>query len=399
MDGLTSQPHLAERLESKPLTILYHHRTRSRDGQSIHIDALIRALREAGHQIIVVGPRQIPAKKEPLNRRLLPRWVYELLEFSYNVIELWKLGRTVIRYKPAALYQRSNVFMLSGLWTARLFGLPYLLEVNAPLAVERRKFGGLSWSQLATWSEQTAWRGADQVLVVSKVLAKELERAGVSSDRIHITPNGIDLSRLSPCDRSLAKRNLNLGEELVLGFVGFVREWHGLDQIIDLIAIDPALSRARFLIVGDGPACPRLRAQAESLNVGNRVTVTGVVPPDRLAEYLSAIDIALQPEVTAYASPLKLFEYMAMGRAIVAPDSENIREILEHEVDCLLFRGGDKKSLLDAIRRFATDEVLRARCGAAAARKVVERRFTWQRNAEKVLVLIEQISKTKQYKN
>ena len=139
-----------------------------------------------------------------------------------------------------------------------------------------------------------------------------------------------------------------------------------------------------------------MRAQAETLKVGNRVTVTGVVPHDRLAEYLSAIDIALQPEVTAYASPLKLFEYMAMGRAIVAPDSENIREILEHEVDCLLFRGGDKKSLLDAITRFATDEVLRGRCGAGAVRKVVERRLTWQRNAEKVLVLIERISKTKQ---
>jgi len=399
MDRLASQSHPAERLASKrSLTILYHHRTRSRDGQSVHIDALIGAIREAGHQVIVVGPRQIAAKKESLNRRLLPRLAYELLEFSYNLIELWKLGSAVIRHKPAALYQRSNVFMLSGLWSARLFGLPYLLEVNAPLAIERGKFGGLAWSRLATWSEHTAWRGADHVLVVSNVLAKELESARVSRSRIHVTPNGIDLSRLLPRDRNLAKQELGLGDALVLGFVGFVREWHGLDQIVDLLAIEPALSKARFLIIGDGPACPGLRAQAEHLKVIDRVVVTGVVPHERLPEYLSAIDVALQPEVTPYASPLKLFEYMAMGRAIVAPDGENIKEILEHEVDSLLFRSGDKHSLSDAIRRFAADEALRARCGMAAARKVAERGLTWQRNAEKVLALIQETSRRKKHK-
>src|SRR5688572_15718340 len=108
-------PHLCRTEVHTPktrrLTILYHHRTRSRDGQSVHIDALISALRTAGHRIVVVGPRQIPAKQESLNRRLLPKSIYELFEIGYNVIELLKLASVIVRYRPDALYQRANLFM------------------------------------------------------------------------------------------------------------------------------------------------------------------------------------------------------------------------------------------------------------------------------------------------
>src|SRR5262249_27488858 len=98
-------------------------------------------------------------------------------------------------------------------------------------------------------------------------------------------------------------------------------------------------------------------------------------------------DIALQPEVTPYASPLKLFEYMALGRAIVAPDAENIREILEDKVDGLLFAPGDIEALSDAIRRFASDDELRLRLGSAARRKIKSRNLTWRGNAERVAAL------------
>jgi glycosyltransferase involved in cell wall biosynthesis len=176
---------------------------------------------------------------------------------------------------------------------------------------------------------------------------------------------------------------------LVLGFVGFVRDWHGLDHIIDLLAREPDLKRVSLLVVGDGPACAGLRDQAESFHVADRVIITGVIPHEHLADYLSAMDIALQPQVTPYASPLKLFEYMALGRAIIAPDTENIREILEHEVDGILFTPGDQKTLSDAIQRLAGDDELRVRLGAAAAAKIVARNLTWKNNAERVTMLVE----------
>jgi glycosyltransferase involved in cell wall biosynthesis len=371
------------------LKILYHHRTRSRDGQSIHIDALIGALRGADHEVIVVGPKQTPATAEPLNRKLLPKFIYELLEFGYNVLEFAKLAAAAARHRPDALYERANIFTLSGLWISQLYRLPFLLEVNAPLSIERQKFGGLSLARFATWTEHAAWRGADRVLPVTDVLAKEIENARVPRSHILVVPNGVDLSKLKAVDPKPIKQALGLGQGLTIGFVGFVRDWHGLDQIVDLLANEPVLANAEFLIVGDGPACPGLRQQAERLGIADRVVITGVFQHERLPEYLSAIDIAVQPEVTPYASPLKLMEYMALGRTIVAPDAANIREILEHEVDALLFRHGDRKALQDALKRLASDEALRFRLGAAAAAKVVARRLTWAGNAERVVALIE----------
>jgi glycosyltransferase involved in cell wall biosynthesis len=178
----------------------------------------------------------------------------------------------------------------------------------------------------------------------------------------------------------------------VLGFVGFVRDWHGLEHIVDLLAWEPTLSAARFLIVGDGPACTPLRERASRLGVSDRVIITGVLSHDRLPEYISAMDIALQPEVTPYASPLKLFEYMALGRAILAPDAENIREILEHNVDGILFCPGDHAALAQAIRRLAVDVTLRTQLGAAVAAKIVGRNLTWRGNAERVAQLVTDVT-------
>lgn len=386
---LESPVSVAPSAPVRPLTILYHHRTRSRDGQSIHIDELIQALRDNGHKVVVVEPERVPPTQASLKKKLLPKLLYEVLEFCYSFLEFLKLAQAARQCRPDALYQRANIFMLSGLWTARWFRIPYLLEVNAPLALERGQFGGLSLPWLAAWTEHLMWRGADYVLPVTEVLARHLESAGVTRDHIVVTPNGIDLERLKPTGSIAdAKRSLNLGTELVLGFVGFVRDWHGLDHIVDLLAQESDLAKVRLLIVGDGPACEGLREQAKRLNIADRVIITGVIPHNLLANYVSAMDIALQPHVTPYASPLKLFEYMTLGRAIIAPDTENIREILEPEVDSLVFTPGDQTSLAAAIRRLAGDSELRVRIGAAAAAKIVARNLTWRGNAERVAKLI-----------
>jgi glycosyltransferase involved in cell wall biosynthesis len=118
------------------------------------------------------------------------------------------------------------------------------------------------------------------------------------------------------------------------------------------------------------------------------VHVTGIVGRDMLAPYIALFDIALQPEVTSYASPLKLFEYMALSRAVVAPDAPNIREILTDGVDGLLFEPNNPASLADAIRQLVANPALRAKLGAAASRKIVEDDITWARNARRVISLI-----------
>ena len=177
--------------------------------------------------------------------------------------------------------------------------------------------------------------------------------------------------------------------KLALGFTGFVRDWHGLDKVIDLIANDPPESSRHLLVVGDGPARAALEQQARELNISHRVTFTGIVGRDDVARYVAAFDIALQPAVVAYASPLKLFEYLALGKAIVGPAQPNLMEILKDGHNAALFHPSRPDELPEAISRLCDDALLRAELGAKARATITDKRLTWHANAQRVAELFD----------
>jgi glycosyltransferase involved in cell wall biosynthesis len=382
--------------------ILYHHRTQSKDGQAVHIEELIQALREEGCEVIVVEPHAHREAKfggtsrgiEAL-KRVLPKAVYEALELVYSVVAYRKLLAAVRRHRPDALYERSNLFLLAGAWLRRRAGVPYLLEVNAPLYEERRRHGGLALERIACWTERHAWRSADAVLPVSRALADIVAAAGVPDERLHVIPNAINAARFAELPaRDAAKERLGLSGKLVLGFAGFVRSWHGLDGVVDLLA-GPDGAVRHLLVVGDGPARRDIETRALDLGIAERVTVTGVVERDRIPGLLAAFDIALQPAATSYASPLKLFEYMACGCAIVAPAQPNVRELLNDGHNALLFAPGDLPAMARAVDRLARDTALRERLAAAARATLRDRRLTWRENARRVMTIAAELRATR----
>lgn len=374
------------------MKILYHHRIRSKDGQYVHVEEMIAALRALGHEIILVAPAAMEKEEFGADagmvawmKRHLPRMLYELLEFAYAVLAYFRLRRAVREHRPDCLYERYNLFLPAGVWLKRRYGLPMLLEVNAPLYQERARYDGIALQRLAQWTQHTAWRGADYVLPVTRVLGDMVAAAGVPEARIRVIPNGIDPARFSDAlDTGTAKRMLGLQDKLVLGFTGFLRDWHGLDGVIDLIARDDADAARHLLVVGDGPARATLEAQARRLGIADRLTVTGIVGRDEIARHVAAFDIALQPAVVAYASPLKLFEYLALGRAIVAPAQPNILEILSDGKNAVLFEPGNPDAMAEAIERVSRDADLRQRIATGARASIGEQGLTWQRNAERV---------------
>ena len=373
------------------MKILYHHRTVSRDGQDVHITELIAALRRRGHEVLVVAPPQHQAGGFGHDgglvarlKRLLPKAAYELLELGYSVPAYRRLARAARDFKPDLLYERHNLLFLAGRWLKARTGLPMLLEVNAPLAHERGANGGLGLPWLARWSEASVWRAADRVLPVTNELARFVVEGGVSPERVAVIPNGIDPRRFHPAvDGIEVRRRLGLEGRVVLGFTGFMREWHGLTHVLDAMAV---LGRTdtHLLIVGDGPVRDDLQARARSLGLVDRLTILGVVEREQVAAHIAAFDVALQPRVVPYASPLKLFEYMALGRAILAPDQPNIREILSHGRDALLFDPDDPAAFRGAIAAVLGDDDLRRRLGEGAAATVAARGLTWDANAERV---------------
>jgi glycosyltransferase involved in cell wall biosynthesis len=340
----------------------------------------VRALREAGHEVRVVGPSFYDqsgfggeSKLVARVRRLLPGFLGELAELAYNLPATRRLHAAFREMQPDVIYERCNLYFLAGAWLARRHGAKLLLEVNSPLADEREKHGGLRLARLARALEHWTWRSAGRVLPVTHVLADILVAGGVDRARIGVVPNGIDLARFPPRAAPVP------GAPVTLGFVGFVRAWHGLDGVIEGMARGP--SNTRLVVVGDGPVIPDLMALAARLGLADRVVFMGLVQPGEVPAIVTGFDIALQPSATPYASPLKIFDYMAAGCAIVAPNQPNIAEILTHERTALLFEPGGMGA---ALERLVGDADLRLRLGSEARAELERQNYTWSGNAARV---------------
>lgn len=379
------------------MRILYSHRVQSRDGQSVHIEELIRALRAQGHVVRAEGPgfydqagfggesRLIAAI-----RRILPRFAQELAELAYNIPAYHRLRSAHAAFNPDVIYERCNLFYLAGTRLSRRTGTPLLLEVNAPLAEERHAHGGLSLYRLARALEHRSWRAAGAVLPVTTVLSGMVRQAGVPAERVHVIANGVDPARFPP------RPEKPEGAPVELGFVGFVRDWHGLDAVIDGMAESrvPCI----LTIVGDGPARPALQAQASRLGLSDRVRFTGTIPPEKVPGAVSRFDIALQPKATSYASPLKIFDYMAAGCAIVAPAQPNILEVLVDGDTALLFDPSSPGAFWHAISRLIEDATLRRRLGAQARAAIAAEGRTWEANAQTVTEIARKLTRGRKRK-
>jgi len=382
------------------LKILYHHRIASFDGQAVHIQGLVEALRAAGCVVVMVGPPVLHELKTGRSfntvgrlKSWLPRALYELLEAAYAVPSYLRLLWAWFRTRPDLLYERYNLFQPAGAWLKRTVGIPMLLEVNSPLLRERGAEGGVALQGLAAWSERYVIATADKVLAVSQVLADMLRADGAAKDRLLAVPNGAPPAYLAAAsDEPARKSALGLEDCAIIGFVGFPREWHRLERIIDLIARNGSDRKLHFLVVGDGPGVAALHRRANELGVGHCLTVTGAVPHDQVVDYIRAFDVAVQPGVTAYASPLKIPEYMALGRAIVAPDTANIREMLVDQASALLFDPEDPQSLDAAVLKLCEDAELRRQLGGNARRRLLEQGYTWEANADRVIALAHDLS-------
>ncbi len=385
------------------MRILYHHRTASKDGQAVHIEEMIEALRSQGHEVRVVAPAigeqgEMGGEVGWIHRlkSALPKAIYELLELAYSIHAYRKLKAAADEFKPDVIYERYNLFLLAGVMLKRRLGIPLLLEVNSPLVFERsRHSGGLALPGLARWAERKAWLTADCVLPVTNVLADYVREYGVPEQRIAIIPNGINKTHFAEApEPEVAKVNLGLQGKLVLGFTGFIRDWHGVDHVIDWMATPDAPDNIHLLIVGDGPARSSLENQANLLGLADAVTFTGVVHRESVPSYVAAFDVALQPAVTSYASPLKLMEYLVLGKAIVAPKTLNLLEILADGENAAMFDERVPNSLHGTLTCLCKDTETRQRLSLNARATIDRLQLTWLGNARRVAELAsQQISK------
>ena len=381
------------------MRILYHHRIASKDGQITHIEEMVEAMRDLGHEVVVVGP---DAHKNDTGKggsagwvgvlkATLPAALYELAEAAYALVVYRRLRQAVARFKPDVIYERYALYQPAGVWVSRRTGIPLLLEVNAPYAIARRKYGGLTWGRLADTVERYTFRGAACVFPVTQVLGDMLIEMGVQPQRLRVIPNAInprDYAHLPAADA--AKAVAGLAGRTVIGFIGFVREWDQLDRIVAWLGRRPKDDTAALMIVGDGPVRSALEAQARQLGITHKLVFTGVVPRTEVPKMAMAFDVALQTALVPYASPLCLFEYMAMGKAILAPDQPNHHEVLMQGVDCEMFDPAVTTSIETRLDVLVGDAARRMRLGAAAKDALARRQLHWAGNAKRVVQAAQQ---------
>jgi glycosyltransferase involved in cell wall biosynthesis len=384
------------------MKVLYHHRTLGDGAEGIHVSSVIDALRSQGHDVRVAAVIGEKTNVSTARTRLLtsltrqmPRAAYELMEVAYSSAVHRTLRKQIASWRPDFIYERYTIFNVGGLAAARAAGIPFILEVNAPLAWERSNYEQLSFRRLASRREVEVCSGADVVIAVSTPLRDYLIDIGVPRQRIVVLPNAADATRFAPnpSARACIRERYSIRQDaVVIGFTGILRPWHGVEVLIRALeTIRSGRAPAHALIVGDGPSLEPLKMLARDLCVSEFVTFTGRVPHELIPQYVAAFDIGISPRATFYASPMKIPEYMAAGVAVVGPRMPNIEDLITDGVDGALYEPDDVADLVQVIRRLAEDEAYRRRVGEHARASILSGR-TWGHTAARIVKLAAPVS-------
>ena len=356
-------------------------------GASVHIRALASALHELGHDVIVASPRiERGAEELPAEVRLAqipavrPRDCATREVLADRIaVQARAVADLAAREEVEAIHERYSLAGCAGARTAAALGLPLVLEVNAPLREEERRFRELVYEDVALRAEQEAFAAATTIFTVSRGLADWVVGLGIAPARVEVMANA------PPAHVFPAKPALRDGETVVVGFAGGLRPWHGIDVLVS--GFGDAIARGanlRLEVLGRGPADDVLDRAALP---EDRVLRHGHLPHEVALGVLSRWDVGLAPYPPLedfYFSPLKLLEYMAAGICPVVSGIGDLPRIVEHGRAGVVVQPGDPRALSDALVALDLDRRRLRRLGDRA-RTVARSLPSWSDNARRVI--------------
>ena len=374
---------------------------------------MIGAFQRAGHEVNVIvlgewlGRTQAAGAAagrqgrsfKGIAKRAIPNLLWEtakdLRVIAYDRRFHRRYQEAILSFKPDVIYEQTAFLAAAGRKIAEAAGIPRMAELHAPMVEERCRDGRNSLlSGHATRVETRNLMSARRIRTVSSPLKANLVARGIPAECIIVQPNGVDADKFNPnsgAGERIRERH-GLAGKIVFGFAGSFFKWHRIDSLIRGFALarrdcpDSAL-----LIVGDGEGSRELRELAAELGCAASVAFTGNVPYAEMQAYYAAMDICCMAGTAWYCSPLKLLEYGAMRKPIIAPDTKAVRDIMAPEIDGLMVPPGDDQAVAAAMRALYADASLRDKLASAFYGKVL-RQYTWDKVAGNILSQLESIA-------
>lgn len=368
-----------------------------------HIAGVVNNLEKYSGAPILVSSEPVPTVKEAIEFVLLDeevpyRNVSRISAFMFNLVNYPVMENLVKDHDISFIYQRSGLDIYSGVKLAVSCNLPYVLEYNGSEVWCETHWGSnnLRFIELAEKIETLTFQHADLITCVSEPLRQELLSRGVDGKKIIVTPNGVDPERYYPdIDKQTVRRKYHIGsEKVVIGFIGTFGAWHGTEILTEAYAeLRKKYHNIHLLLIGDGIKMGEVKRIIQMNQLEDSVTLTGIVPQKEGPLYLGACDILVSPTLKNsdgtpfFGSPTKIFEYMAMGKGIVASNIDQMAEVLKDGETALLVEPNSVQAVKEAIEKLIENSELRVLLGKNA-RKEACSKYTWEMHTGKIVTAL-----------
>lgn len=371
-------------------------------GSVVHINEVVKGLQKLGHQICLIGysSGQFEGVADFLNLYKFP-WMKRQSYFLSSIFLFCYLLKILPRYD--IIYARDYHTVLIALLPRMIFKKRMIYEINGLANEELKMRKGLVLSRifsfLVYWAEGVATKYSDKVIAVTPQIALYLEDHFVcSAGKIEVISNGVNMEIFYPIKNRnmvLSKREkLGIGqEETVLAFVGNLAPWQGVE---DLIRVAPLLleymKNIRFLIVGDGILKKDFEAEVKRLQLSYYFIFTGMVSYNEIPLYINISDVCvvLKRRLISGYSPIKLYEYMACGKPIVATRVGGF-EFIEKEGIGQLIEPGDIVNLREVLRDFLGNPHKRIVMGLKS-QKIAKEGFSWDSRVNSIEKILKELA-------
>jgi glycosyltransferase involved in cell wall biosynthesis len=377
-------------------------------GSVIHIKEIVAGLRQAGHEVGLAARSFGPIHDTESSHNVCPTFErgagtlisyfvsgFLLLFRLFKIIDRYDLvyardyHATVLAYLPCLLFQKKLIFEINGL-------------ANEEQRLKKDSLPNRAAVFLIRHAEKEATKAADRIISVTPQIAGYLCRElRCQQSKIEIVGNGVNTAKFHPIrDEVLlsgyrGRIGIKPGER-VLVFVGNLARWQGIETLIDCsVDLLARKNTLKFLIVGDGPLRAKLLEKTRKARVENAVIFTGMVDYAEVPFYINLADIGVAPFISnrntkTGVSPLKIFEYMACGKPVVASRIEGL-EFIEHEGVGRLVTPGAVRDFAEALNDLLQDDSKRAEMGEKASRIAVEK-FSWTSKVEKIQGILQKMA-------